>query len=61
MELGLRSLRKAIGVKIAIVGCGKIADAHVEEFRRISSVQLVAVCDREPLMAEVVVHEGHSK
>src|SRR6478735_6260162 len=41
-----------MGVKIAIVGCGKIADAHVEEIRKISSVQLVAVCDLEPLMAE---------
>jgi predicted dehydrogenase len=41
-----------MGLKIAIVGCGKIADAHVEEVRKISSVQLCAVCDLEPLMAE---------
>ncbi|MGC9158931.1 MAG: Gfo/Idh/MocA family protein [Terracidiphilus sp.] len=41
-----------MGLKIAIVGCGKIADAHVEEIRKISSVQLCAVCDLEPLMAE---------
>jgi predicted dehydrogenase len=39
-------------MKIAIVGCGKIADAHVEEIRKISSVQLAAVCDLEPIMAE---------
>ena len=39
-------------MKIAIVGCGKIADAHVEEIRKISSVQLVAACDLEPIMAE---------
>jgi len=39
-------------MKIAIVGCGKIADAHVEEIRKIPSVQLVAVCDLEPIMAE---------
>lgn len=41
-----------MGLKIAIVGCGKIADAHVEEIRKIPSVQLVAVCDLEPIMAE---------
>ena len=39
-------------LKIAIVGCGKIADAHVEEIRKIPSVQLAAVCDLEPIMAE---------
>jgi len=41
-----------MGLKIAIAGCGKIADAHVEEIRKIHSVQLVAVCDLEPIMAE---------
>ena len=41
-----------MSLKIAIVGCGKIADAHVEEIRKISSVQLVAVCDLEPILAE---------
>jgi predicted dehydrogenase len=41
-----------MGLKIAIAGCGKIADAHVEEIRKIPSVQLVAVCDLEPIMAE---------
>ena len=41
-----------MGLKIAIVGCGKIADAHVEEIGKIPSVQLCAVCDLEPIMAE---------
>ena len=41
-----------MSLKIAIVGCGKIADAHVEEIRKIPSVQLCAVCDLEPIMAE---------
>lgn len=41
-----------MSLKVAIVGCGKIADAHVEEIRKISSVQLCAVCDLEPIMAE---------
>jgi predicted dehydrogenase len=39
-------------LKIAIVGCGKIADAHVEEIAKLSGTALVAVCDRERLMAE---------
>jgi predicted dehydrogenase len=41
-----------MSLKIAIVGCGKIADAHVEQVRKISSVHLAAVCDLEPIMAE---------
>jgi predicted dehydrogenase len=41
-----------MSLKVAIVGCGKIADAHIEEIRRISTVQLCAVCDLEPIMAE---------
>jgi predicted dehydrogenase len=41
-----------MSLKIAIVGCGKIADAHVEEIRKIPSVHLCAVCDLEPIMAE---------
>jgi predicted dehydrogenase len=39
-------------LKIAIVGCGKIADQHMEAINRISDCSVVAVCDREPLMAE---------
>ncbi len=39
-------------LKIAIVGCGKIADAHVEEVGKIAHARVAAVCDRERLMAE---------
>jgi predicted dehydrogenase len=38
-------------LKVAIVGCGKIADSHVAQIRRIEGCRLVAVCDKEPLMA----------
>ena len=38
-------------LKVAIVGCGKIADAHVSQIQRIPGCQIVAVCDKEPLMA----------
>ncbi|HEX4038309.1 MAG TPA: Gfo/Idh/MocA family oxidoreductase [Acidobacteriaceae bacterium] len=38
-------------LKTAIIGCGKIADAHAEQLRRIPGCEIVGVCDREPLMA----------
>jgi predicted dehydrogenase len=39
-------------LRVGIVGCGKIADSHVEQVRAIGLGEVVAVCDREPLMAE---------
>lgn len=39
-------------LKVAIVGCGKIADSHAEQIRRIPGCEMVGVCDREPLMAK---------
>jgi predicted dehydrogenase len=38
-------------LKVAIVGCGKIADAHASQIQRIAGCEIVGVCDREPLMA----------
>jgi predicted dehydrogenase len=38
-------------LKVAIVGCGKIADGHASQIGRIQGCELVGVCDREPLMA----------
>jgi predicted dehydrogenase len=39
-------------LRVAIVGCGKIADQHVQAIQRIAGSSVVAVCDREPLMAQ---------
>jgi len=39
-------------LKVAIVGCGKIADSHALQIQRIEGCEIVAVCDREPLMAK---------
>lgn len=40
-------------LKVALVGCGKIADGHVEEIQKLpDKAVVVAVCDRELLMAE---------
>ena len=38
-------------LKVAIVGCGKIADAHASHIQTIEGCEIVGVCDREPLMA----------
>jgi predicted dehydrogenase len=42
-------------LKIAIVGCGKIADGHVEEIQKMpGTAKVVAVADLELLMAEQI-------
>ena len=38
--------------RVAIIGCGKIDDQHVLAIRRIPGSRVVAVCDREALMAD---------
>ena len=38
-------------LKVGIVGCGKIADAHAELIQHMPNVEMVGVCDREELMA----------
>ncbi len=42
-------------LKVAIVGCGKIADGHIEEIQKMPAVaRVVAVADLELLMAEQI-------
>lgn len=41
-------------LKVAIIGCGKIADDHLEQTQRVSRVfpcKVIATCDKELLMA----------
>lgn len=38
-------------LRIAIIGCGKIADQHMQACRRLAGCEVVALCDRELLMA----------
>ena len=38
-------------IKVGLVGCGQIADAHLQQIRRIPWAEPVAVCDLEPLLA----------
>jgi predicted dehydrogenase len=39
-------------LRVAIIGCGKIADQHAEHIVHIPGSQIVAVCDSEELMAK---------
>jgi predicted dehydrogenase len=41
-----------VKLKIALVGCGKAAEQHITEIRKLPNASLIAVCDQEPLMAE---------
>ncbi len=38
-------------LKVAIVGCGQIADAHLQAARRSGLARVVAVCDKSPDLA----------
>lgn len=38
-------------LRVAIVGCGKIADQHVQAISRVPDCRIVSLCDRELLMA----------
>src|SRR5262245_48032130 len=53
-KLGIEPLPCAsMPLRVAVVGCGKIADGHVQEIQKLAGrAQLVAVCDKELLIAE---------
>ncbi len=38
-------------IKVGIIGCGKVADKHASQIRRIKGAEVVGVCDQEELMA----------
>jgi predicted dehydrogenase len=39
-------------LNIGIVGCGKIADGHIEGIQKLRNARVLAVCDLEPILAE---------
>jgi predicted dehydrogenase len=39
-------------LRIGIIGCGKVAEQHVQAIHRIPGCEIVALCDLEPLMAK---------
>src|SRR5947209_10639924 len=48
-----------IVLKVAIVGCGKIADAHASQIQRLRGCEIVGLCDREELMARQLAERFH--
>jgi len=46
-------------LRIAIVGCGKVADQHAAAIHRVPDCQIVALCDRELLMAKQLGERCH--
>ena len=46
-------------LKVGIVGCGRIADAHLSQLQRVKGCQVVGVCDLEPLMARQLYERFH--
>lgn len=39
-------------IKVGIIGCGKIADSHAAQIRRLADCAIVGACDQEELMAK---------
>jgi len=39
-------------LNVGIIGCGKIADGHIEEIQKLGCARVLAVCDLEPILAE---------
>lgn len=39
-------------LRVAIVGCGQIADAHIEQIEKINNAEVVALCDLSAIMLE---------
>lgn len=48
-------------LKVAIVGCGKIADSHASEIQKIPGCEIIGVCDKEELMAKQLYERFHVK
>jgi predicted dehydrogenase len=46
-------------IKVAIIGCGLVADQHADQIGRIPGAKIVAVCDIEPLMARQLADRFH--
>jgi predicted dehydrogenase len=38
-------------IRVAIIGCGKVADKHASQILRVQGSEIVGVCDQEELMA----------
>lgn len=48
-------------LKIAIVGCGRIAKTHAREIRKLKGCEIVGVCNRSPLKAKTFCEQFQVK
>ena len=48
-------------LKVAIVGCGKIADSHASEIQKIAGCEIIGVSDKEELMAKQLYERFRAK
>lgn len=46
-------------IKVALIGCGMVADQHIAQIRRVPGAKIVGVCDTEPLMARQLADRFH--
>jgi len=46
-------------IKVALIGCGLVADQHLSQIRRIPGCEIVGLCDLEPLMAQQLADRFH--
>ena len=47
---------KSRRIRLALVGCGRIADRHIEAFQQhVDRAELVAVCDSDPVVLEEAI------
>jgi len=52
-------MTKTGNIRIAIIGCGMIADQHADQLSYLPGCELVAVCDTEELMARQLADRFH--
>ena len=46
-------------IKVALIGCGMVADQHMSQIKRVPGTEIVGVCDTEPLMARQLADRFH--
>ena len=46
-------------IRVGLIGCGKIADQHIAQIKRIPDCEIVGVCDQEHLMAKQLHERLH--
>src|SRR6185436_5383812 len=52
VAMGKGSMKNDYSLRVAVVGCGQIADAHLQEIGHIAKAKLVAVCDQQIELAD---------